>query len=464
MVLLPNVARAGQEQPLWARVTVLLEPDGKAIETRDSLIPGGTWSTSEAEELGMEAIDRRISERVERLAGTIQRLEETMRLGTLMVRQYYLQVQHGHSSQLPILDLDPRYRINLTMSELSQDAWGFVAEIELDEEEQLAVWHGDPISLTLRDADLHDILRTFSTLTGHKIICDPEIEGSATVDLRLVPWDQALDLVLRVNDLGYRYEGADIHVIPLASMPETGGSVELWTTEVRGRRAPGEQIIVAGPSSMAGQVVLVIEDAGPPAELEQLRAMPRVRKLQAITLDRDERAGLAIVRGTVTREGGFEQVKVLRSPSPELSRRIHELVTGWELERIFEGIVDKTIITREAVIGFGIRLTSSRVMTIPDHIGIDMEVRPGPDEGLFVMSFVVRDLDTGRVITQPRVTVKSGKPAKVQSGFVMPESGEHSIVIEALPDAAANTLTYTTRIIKGGRTISEHKASIQLWH
>ena len=41
---------------------------------------------------------------------------------------------------------------------------------------------------------------------------DPDVRGSVTVQLHDVPWDQALDLILRMNGLGYVLEGRILRV------------------------------------------------------------------------------------------------------------------------------------------------------------------------------------------------------------------------------------------------------------
>jgi type IV pilus assembly protein PilQ len=65
---------------------------------------------------------------------------------------------------------------------------------------------GEPISLDLKDADLRDVLRTFAKLAHFNIVIDPDVKGSVTVRLHDVPWDQALDVILQVNGLGYVLE------------------------------------------------------------------------------------------------------------------------------------------------------------------------------------------------------------------------------------------------------------------
>jgi type IV pilus assembly protein PilQ len=71
---------------------------------------------------------------------------------------------------------------------------------------------GETISLDLKDADLRDVLRTFAELARVNIAIDPEVKGSVTVRLHDVPWDQALDVILQVNGLGYVLEGNVLRV------------------------------------------------------------------------------------------------------------------------------------------------------------------------------------------------------------------------------------------------------------
>ncbi len=75
-----------------------------------------------------------------------------------------------------------------------------------------APYAGEPISLDLKDADLKDVLRTFAELTKTNIAIDPDVRGSVTVRLNDVPWDQALDVILRINGLGYILEGKILRV------------------------------------------------------------------------------------------------------------------------------------------------------------------------------------------------------------------------------------------------------------
>jgi type IV pilus assembly protein PilQ len=74
---------------------------------------------------------------------------------------------------------------------------------------------GNPVSLDFQGADLRAVLRTFSEISGLNLVIDPSINGTVDVALRDVPWDQALDIILRANKLGYSVDGTIVRVAPL---------------------------------------------------------------------------------------------------------------------------------------------------------------------------------------------------------------------------------------------------------
>jgi type IV pilus assembly protein PilQ len=68
-------------------------------------------------------------------------------------------------------------------------------------------YSGHLVTFDFQSADLRSVLRTFSDISGLNVVIDPAVP-TATVDisLREVPWDQALDVILRSNRLGYVVE------------------------------------------------------------------------------------------------------------------------------------------------------------------------------------------------------------------------------------------------------------------
>ncbi len=76
------------------------------------------------------------------------------------------------------------------------------------------VYSGHPVSLDFQGADLRAVLRTFAEISGLNMVIDPAVQGSVDVSLREVPWDQALELILRANKLEYRADGTIIRIAP----------------------------------------------------------------------------------------------------------------------------------------------------------------------------------------------------------------------------------------------------------
>jgi type IV pilus assembly protein PilQ len=66
---------------------------------------------------------------------------------------------------------------------------------------------GEPISVNLKDVDLKDFFRLVHEISGLNVVLDPDVKGSLTIVLDDVPWDQALDIVLKNNNLSRTLEG-----------------------------------------------------------------------------------------------------------------------------------------------------------------------------------------------------------------------------------------------------------------
>lgn len=66
---------------------------------------------------------------------------------------------------------------------------------------------GEPISVNLKDVDIKDFFRLIHEISGLNIVLDPNVKGSLTLVLDDVPWDQALDIVLKNNGLDRQLEG-----------------------------------------------------------------------------------------------------------------------------------------------------------------------------------------------------------------------------------------------------------------
>jgi type IV pilus assembly protein PilQ len=77
---------------------------------------------------------------------------------------------------------------------------------------------GRRIDIDFKDADIHNVLRLLRDVGQVNIITTDDVKGTVTIGMRNVPWDQALDVVLRAKGLGQVREGNIIRVAPLATL------------------------------------------------------------------------------------------------------------------------------------------------------------------------------------------------------------------------------------------------------
>ena len=77
---------------------------------------------------------------------------------------------------------------------------------------------GEPISVNLKDVDLKDFFRLIHEISGLNVVLDPNVKGTLTIVLDDVPWDQALDIVLKNNDLSRQLEGNVLRIATVETM------------------------------------------------------------------------------------------------------------------------------------------------------------------------------------------------------------------------------------------------------
>ncbi len=75
---------------------------------------------------------------------------------------------------------------------------------------------GQRISLELKNTDILDVLRLIADVSKLNIIASDDVRGSVTVRLLNVPWQQALDIILRSKGLGKERQGNIIRVAPMS--------------------------------------------------------------------------------------------------------------------------------------------------------------------------------------------------------------------------------------------------------
>jgi type IV pilus secretin PilQ/predicted competence protein len=103
-----------------------------------------------------------------------------------------------------------------------QPAVNLAAEQKTQLEQKPAVngakYTGEPISVNLKDVDLKDFFRLIHEISGLNVVLDPTVHGNLTIVLDDVPWDQALDIVLKNNDLSRQLDGNVLRVATIETL------------------------------------------------------------------------------------------------------------------------------------------------------------------------------------------------------------------------------------------------------
>ncbi len=90
------------------------------------------------------------------------------------------------------------------------------AEEQTAKVESLVV--SDNVTLDFKEADIRNVLKIISYKSGANIVTTPEVMGNVTIRLVDVPWEKALDVILKTYSFGYEKQGRIIMVAPIEKL------------------------------------------------------------------------------------------------------------------------------------------------------------------------------------------------------------------------------------------------------
>ncbi len=96
---------------------------------------------------------------------------------------------------------------------------GSKANLDIYTTETVKRYTGEKISLDFYETDIKNVFRILREVSGKNFAIDKDVSGQVTLSFEApVPWDQVLDLVLKMNQLGQVYEGDIIRIATLETM------------------------------------------------------------------------------------------------------------------------------------------------------------------------------------------------------------------------------------------------------
>ena len=124
---------------------------------------------------------------------------------------------------------------------------------------------GKRITLDLRAADIHNVLRLLAKEGRINIIASEEVSGQLTLHLERIPWDQALDVILKTKGLAQTREGDIIWITPISTMREQQ-KMQVEVKKARTELEPLEVRLVtvnySDPKALAEQGKTLLSERG----------------------------------------------------------------------------------------------------------------------------------------------------------------------------------------------------------
>ena len=167
---------------------------------------------------------------------------------------------------------------------------------------------GPRVSLDFRDADLRDVLRILSEVSGLDFVLQPGVAGRVSLRLSEIPWEQALELVLRSQRLGHALEDGVLRV----------GPADELAAEIDERRRQREARELAGELMTFSRSLAYVRP-------EEVREMLESRLSARGSLIADQRTGTVLVADVESRIREIESVLDLLDipvPGVEIEARI----------------------------------------------------------------------------------------------------------------------------------------------
>jgi hypothetical protein len=98
------------------------------------------------------------------------------------------------------------------------------------------------------------------------------------------------------------------------------------------------------------------------------------------------------------------------------------------------------------------------------RISTEISVFPTDQPDVWMGEAIVTDIETGEILTQPRVRFNSGEEAKLRTGGMLgPDAkDEYYVLLEVFVGAAGENAKYTSTVSIGGEIVSKQSASFKL--
>jgi len=83
-----------------------------------------------------------------------------------------------------------------------------------------SLFKGDLLDLNFQDIEVRDVLELIADFKSLNLVASDSVQGTITLNLNKVPWDQALDIIMRSKGLDMRKQGNILLIAPIEEIAE----------------------------------------------------------------------------------------------------------------------------------------------------------------------------------------------------------------------------------------------------
>ena len=333
---------------------------------------------------------------------------------------------------------------------------------------------GSPISLDFKDGDLQDIFRLFADISGLNVVVNPGVSGKVTLKLNEVPWDQALDLILKTNGLGYTLEDNVIRIARLSDLQKEEQEKRKLSEEkalagelrVERKRLSYAKAATLEPTikkvALSPRGTITLDERTNTMILQDLdsylsKALDLIADLDRATPQVEIEARIVVTTRSFVRQLGI-QWGFLNQQTPQfgnttgLSFPNSIILNGSGLDNLSPG--GQQALSTVAGIGtanrgYAVNLPAGSANTA---LGVSM----GNILGSFSLDAALTALENqgrGRILSTPRITTQNNQQAEIKQGIQLPYQSQSNNTVQVQFKDATLTLKVTPQITDAGTVI-----------
>ena len=298
------------------------------------------------------------------------------------------------------------------------------------------VYHGQTVELHFKDAPIHDLLRIIADTGKVSIVVPDTIDAKVTLDLKRVPWDQALEVILSSHQLWYRREGNLYRIAPRKELDKEDEDEAARREAALKAESPRPQLVplnYASAAELAKKLEPMLSPHGKIAVDERTNQLI----VTDVSGNREQIARLALSLDTQTPQISIE-ARIVEARSTFL----RQLGIQWGGRALTganggnaTGLVWPSSIS--LIGGNEDAQTNRSGVAAPSDFAVNLPAATGSGEGgalgislgsvggnfnINLRLSALEDAGTVRIISAPKITVLNNKQASIASGVSIPIS------------------------------------------